>query len=71
VKKIINDAIKATATALNEPATRVGVSALEIDGVKFIVNVWVEPANFLATKIALQEKIIIDLKNAGVKLPGM
>jgi small conductance mechanosensitive channel len=71
VKKIINDAIKATATALNEPATRVGVSALEIDGVKFIVNVWVEPANFLATKIALQEKIIIHLKNAGVKLPGM
>jgi small conductance mechanosensitive channel len=71
VKKIINDAIKATTTALHEPATRVGVSALEIDGVKFIVNVWVEPANFLATKIALQEKIIIDLKNAGVKLPGM
>jgi small conductance mechanosensitive channel len=71
VKQIINDAIKAIPAILHEPATRVGVVALEIDGVKFTVNVWVQPANFLSTKIELQERIVIGLAAAGVKLPGM
>jgi len=70
VKKVINDAIKATPDILTEPATRVGVIALELDGIRFTVNVWVEPANFLAAKIELQERIIRDLNTAGVKLPG-
>ncbi|MBD1365599.1 mechanosensitive ion channel family protein [Mucilaginibacter sp. ZT4R22] len=71
VKQIINEAIKAIPAILHEPATRVGVVALEIDGVKFTINVWVEPANFLSTKIELQERIVIGLAAAGVKLPGM
>lgn len=71
VKQIINDAIEAIPAILHEPATRVGVVALEIDGVRFTINVWVEPANFLATKIELQERIVIALAEAGVKLPGV
>jgi small conductance mechanosensitive channel len=71
VKQIINDAIKATPNVLKDPATRVGVIALELDGIRFTVNVWVQPANFLNTKIDLQERIIKDLAAAGVKLPGM
>lgn len=71
VKQIINDAIKATPDVLKDPATRVGVIALELDGIRFIVNVWVQPANFLNTKIDLQERIIKNLAVAGVKLPGV
>jgi small conductance mechanosensitive channel len=71
VKHVINDAIKATPNVLKDPATRVGVIALELDGIRFTVNVWVQPANFLNTKIDLQERIIKDLAAAGVKLPGM
>jgi small conductance mechanosensitive channel len=37
---------------------------------RFAVNVWVEPANFLTTKIALQENILKNLKAAGVRLLG-
>ena len=70
VKEIINKSIITTPTILKVPATRVGVIALELDGIRFTVNVWVEPANFLTAKIALQEKIIKDLYAAGVKLPG-
>lgn len=71
VKQIIYDAIKTIPAILPEPAVRAGVVALEIDGVRYTVNVWVQPANFLATKIELQEKIVIGLAAAGVKLPGM
>jgi small conductance mechanosensitive channel len=70
VKDVIEKAIRATPHLLNEPATRVGVVALELDGIRFGINVWVEPGNFLSAKIALQEKIVKDLTLAGVKLPG-
>ncbi|OOQ58477.1 mechanosensitive ion channel family protein [Mucilaginibacter pedocola] len=71
VKEIINEAIKAIPAILKEPATRVGVIAMDIEGVKYTVNVWVQPANFLSTKIELQERIVNGLAAAGVKLPGM
>jgi small conductance mechanosensitive channel len=70
VKKIILTAIAETKTILPDPGNRVGVSALEIDGIKFIVNVWVLPADILVAKLALHERIITDLGAAGVKLPG-
>jgi small conductance mechanosensitive channel len=70
VKTVIWNAIKGTANVLNDPRNRVGVSALEIDGVKFVVNVWVNPGDFGSAKLALQEKILNDLVTAGVKLPG-
>ena len=71
VKAVIWDAVKGTKNVLTDPRNRVGVSALEIDGVKFVVNVWVNPGDFATAKLALQEKILNDLVTAGVKLPGM
>ena len=71
VKETIWAAIKNSSTILPDPRNRVGVSALEIDGVKYIVNVWVNPSDFMSTKLALHEKIVNDLSTAGVKLPGM
>ncbi|MFA6249232.1 MAG: mechanosensitive ion channel family protein [Mucilaginibacter sp.] len=71
VKGILVDAIKGVPNVLGEPATKVGVLLLEADGMRFTVRVWVDPAHFLATKMALQEKIINDIKAAGIKFPGM
>jgi len=71
VKTIILDAIKNTPNVLVDPRNRVGVSGLEIDGIKFIVNVWVNPADFLVSKLALQETIIKNLVAGGIKLPGV
>lgn len=70
VKEVINKAIITTPNILKSPAARVGVVALELDGIRFTVNVWVQPGNFLTAKIDLQEKIIKDLHAAGIKLPG-
>jgi len=71
VKAIINQAIKDTPNLLDKPVSTVGVFALELDGIKFTVRVWVKPSNFLSSKLALQEKVIKDLRAAGVKLPGV
>ncbi len=71
VVKIIWDAIKSTPAIIQQANNRVSVSAFEVDGVKFIVNVWVAPGDFLTTKLGLHTKIAKDLRTAGIKLPGM
>ncbi|GAB3919437.1 mechanosensitive ion channel family protein [Mucilaginibacter boryungensis] len=71
VKEVIYKSIKKTKNVLSTPATNVGVIALELDGIRFTVRVWVEPANFLSAKLELQENVIKDLKAAGIKLPGV
>lgn len=70
VKQIMEDTVNSTVAVLKEPAPRVGLIGLEVDSMRFTVNVWVEPANFLNTKIALQENIIKNLKAAGIRLLG-
>jgi small conductance mechanosensitive channel len=69
VKDVIDNAIKATPHIIYKPLPLVGVYALEIDGIKFTVRVWVKADDYLTVKLALQEKIVKDLRNADVKLP--
>lgn len=70
VKQIMLDTVNSTDSVLKGPEVRVGLIGLEVDSMRFAVNVWVEPANFLNTKITLQENIIKNLKAAGIKLLG-
>lgn len=69
-KKIMTDAINSVPGVLKTPAIRVGIIAFELEHVRYTVNVWVNPADFLNVKIALQEKIIKDLKAGGIRLLG-
>ena len=70
VKSIISDTINNTPKVLKGSPVRIGVVGLDADAMRFLVNVWVQPADFLNTKIALQENIIKNLKAAGVRLLG-
>jgi small conductance mechanosensitive channel len=69
-KKIMMDAVNSVPGVLKTPAIRVGIIAFELEHVRYTVNVWVNPADFLNVKIALQEKIIKDLKAGGIRLLG-
>ncbi|RXF67166.1 mechanosensitive ion channel family protein [Arcticibacter tournemirensis] len=71
VKAILEESAKSSENVLKNPAPRIGVSALEPDGYKMMVNVWVDAHGFIDAKLDFQEKLIGDLKNAGIKLPGM
>ena len=70
VKNIISDTINNTPKILKGSPVRIGVVGLDVDAMRFLINVWVQPADFLNTKIALQENIIKNLKTAGVRLLG-
>lgn len=71
VRYIIDGILQDDKDILTEPAPRVGVSALDPDGYKVMVNAWVKPHGFQDERMGLQEKIIDGIKRAGIKLPGM
>ncbi|MHA4739964.1 mechanosensitive ion channel family protein [Dyadobacter sp. MSC1_007] len=71
VKQIVNDVLDRAQNALKVPARRIGISSIEPDGYKVMVNVWLDAHGFVDTKMEIQEKIMEALKTSGLKLPGM
>lgn len=71
VKKVINAVLDHAQNALKVPARRIGISSIEPDGYKVMVNVWLDSHGFVDTKMEIQEKLMEALKGSGLKLPGM
>ncbi|MFT3827346.1 MAG: mechanosensitive ion channel family protein [Chitinophagaceae bacterium] len=71
IKNIVTNTIGAAKNFLKEPQARIGISVMELDGYKVSVEVWTNAHGFEDTRLALQEKILKDIKEAGIKLPGM
>lgn len=71
IKAVVSNYISTSTTILTSPASSVGVSAIEADGYKLIIYLWVNANTFHDSKLALQEKLIHSLKESGIKLPGM
>ncbi|QEM07601.1 mechanosensitive ion channel [Mucilaginibacter rubeus] len=68
-KAIMTGVVNANEDILHDPAARVGVISLDNDCVRFTINVWVDPADFLNAKINLQEQMLKELAAGGVNFP--
>lgn len=68
-KTIVTGIIKSTKAILPDFPVRVGVVSLDVDNIRFTVNVWVRPDDYLTTKIELMENIIKQLGAAGISFP--
>lgn len=71
VKTVVEQAIEDAGTILDDPPRRVGISSLEPDGYKVMLNLWIGAHGFIDTKIRFQEMLLQRLKSSGLKLPGM
>ena len=71
VETVLKSSIANMQNVLKEPEYRVGVSTVESDGYRMMVNVWINAHGFMDAKLIIQEQLIHDLKAAGIKLPGM
>jgi len=71
VKSVINATIDKSENILKTPARRIGVALLEPDGYTIGVNVWVNAHGFEDAKLALQETLLQDIKDAGIKIQGV
>ncbi len=70
MKKLVEKTVSSLEGLLQQPAFRIGVSSVEQDGYKILVSAWVPAAEFYETKMLLQQKIMENIKQSGVKLPG-
>ena len=70
-RQIINAAINKVANVLAKPERRIGIEDLQSDGFLMSVNVWVNAHGYQDTKLEVQETILQDIKDAGIKLPGL
>lgn len=71
MKALLEKSVGEFTNSLKEPAPRIGLTLLDMDSYKILINVWMDPHGFEDNRLALQEKILEDIKAAGMKLPGM
>jgi small conductance mechanosensitive channel len=71
IKSVVSQSLKDAQQVADNPSPRIGVSVLDPDGFKVMINSWVEAKDFENAKLQVQQKVIEDLKTAGMKLPGM
>lgn len=71
VKTVIDKTITGETDLLTDPAHRVGVSGIDADGYRVMVNVWAHAHGFVDTRLLLQQRLLDDLKGSGIKLPGL
>ncbi len=72
IQEIIENTIAESSDIMTDPHKPVvGISSLDPDGFKLIVEVWVNALDYNTIKITFQQKLLKDLKEAGIKLPGM
>lgn len=69
VKNTMLKAVTDEKNTIHEMPPRVGVSELEAERYVVTINVWTKAHGYYDTRILLQERIIEELKKAGVKLP--
>jgi len=71
VKGLINNVLDGSENILATPERRIGISSIETDGYKVMLNVWINAHGFVDTKMAIQQKLMESLKASGLKLPGL
>jgi small conductance mechanosensitive channel len=71
VKAIVQKRIEASEIILKDPKPHFGVSTVDPDGYKVMISLWVPAHGFIDHKLKFQERLIHDLKDAQLKLPGM
>jgi small conductance mechanosensitive channel len=71
IQDIVRKSISESKDVIQEHQPNVGISSLDPDGFKIIIQVWVGAFDYNNVKIIFQQKLLKDLKNAGIKFPGM
>lgn len=71
VKRVVNEAIEESDQFLKDPASRVGIDAVEADGYKVRISIWINAHGYNDTRMAFQEKLITEFRGSGAKLTGM
>lgn len=67
IQEVITNSIQNSQDILPDPKPTIGVSSLDIDGYVIIVELWVNALSYYEVKNAVQQRILLHLKEASVK----
>jgi small conductance mechanosensitive channel len=70
-KAVIAKTLEGSEECLTSPEKRIGVGELQSDGYVLAISVWINAHGFMDTKLIIQERILQDIKDAGIKIPGL
>lgn len=70
VKQVISETVNSANTVRKDVTPRIGISAVEADGYKVRINVWLNAHGFEDEKMAFQEQLVARLRQSDLKLPG-
>ncbi len=71
VKSVINAAVDKCTNILATPARRIGIGDIQPDGYVIALNVWVNAHGYQDTKLEVQETVLQDIKDSGIKIAGL
>jgi small conductance mechanosensitive channel len=71
VKNVLDGAVNKCKDVLKTPERRIGVAEIQADGYLLEVNVWVNAHGYQDAKLAIQETLLQEIKDSGIKIPGM
>jgi small conductance mechanosensitive channel len=71
IKFVIDESISKAENILDKPERRIGIGTIEPDAYRVNVNLWVHAHGFQDAKLAIQEKLLQDIKDSGLKIPGL
>lgn len=70
-KGVISNTLDGAEECLASPKKRIDVGELQPDGYILSISVWVNAHGFQDTKLIVQEKILQNIKDSGIKIPGL
>jgi small conductance mechanosensitive channel len=70
-KAVIAKTLDNSTHCLKSPEKRIGIGELQPDGYILNVGVWVNAHGFQDSKLIIQELVLQDIKDAGIKIAGM
>lgn len=71
VKEHIDKTIDQSGETFASADHRIGISSIEPDGYKVMVNVWLNAHGFVDAKMKFQQMLLQNLRSSGLKLQGM
>jgi small conductance mechanosensitive channel len=66
IKEVVTNCFNSLDNILKDPALRMGVSKLDTDNYSVIINTWIPAHGFEDGRLLINEKLMVDLKNAGL-----
>jgi len=67
VQEVIENSIRDSTDILTDPKPNIGVSSLDMDGYVMVIELWVNALSYYDVKNAVQQRILLHLKDAAIK----